>query len=108
MCGGLYDGIGGEFRVLIKSIVKRLHHQGLDLGAGEAGGNSSQQVKIKVFGVTVPPLQVDAENLFALLVGGQVYEEYLVEAAFTQQLRGKGGDIVRGGHDESGRLCVLH
>src|SRR5207244_3595979 len=51
--------------------------------------------------------QVDLEDLAALLLGGDVEEEDLVEAALADDLGGEQVDAVRGRGHEHGRRLLL-
>src|SRR5687768_3518655 len=53
-------------------------------------------------------LELDAPDMDPFLSRWQVHEEDLVEAAFAEELRRKGIDLIRRGDDEDRVLFLLH
>src|SRR4051812_49059603 len=89
------------------ALTKRLVHGGDDallyLRPAEAFGEGGQLVQRVVGGVALATVEVDAKDVLALGLLGQVDEEDLVEAALAQQLWRQPVNAVGGGHDEHGR-----
>jgi len=105
---GQQDSVGGQLVARGEGLVKGGDDGLLDLGAAVAFGRDGQGGEVELAGVAGSFADVDGEDLLARVLGGQIDEEDLVEAAFAEEFGRQGLDVVGGGDHEDGGGVLLH
>src|SRR5690606_16097652 len=107
LCQCRFDVRLGQLGAVGEGVVERGDHGLLELRAAERLRLPGERVEIEAPRVPVAALEVDLQDVAALLHPGQIDEEDLVEAALAQQLRRQALDAVGGGHHEHRRGLLL-
>ena len=100
---GTFARVGRQFRPGGEGVKEARDDRLLDLRAVKSRALPGQPRHVEFRRIAIPPRDVDAEDFGPFLLGGQVDEEDLVQAALAQQLRRQVRDVVGRRNDKDRR-----